>query len=120
MTRLPPRSTLFPYTTLFRSAERRDVLRNELRRMRADRERVVLGVNAERIESDRLEYVVPVKPLEAAVDVGAREREHVPHVQALRGGVREHHEVVERPAWLVEVGLVGTLARPPLLAPRLG
>src|SRR2546426_1803822 len=61
MIRRPPRSTLFPYTTLFRSvehaaeprelaAERCDVLGNELGRVRADRERVVLRVDAERVE----------------------------------------------------------------------
>src|SRR2546430_13371433 len=122
MIRRPPRSTLFPYTTLFRSvrhdahilrtpidrrllpegdprleelqedplrplvvagvggrelvtpvehapeapqlpAEGLDVLRDELRGMRADRERVVLGVNAERVEPDRLEHVGSVEPL---------------------------------------------------------
>src|SRR5439155_27316005 len=34
LTRRPPRSTLFPYTTLFRSKRRRDVLRRLPRRVR--------------------------------------------------------------------------------------
>src|SRR6059036_1702395 len=62
------------------AAERLDVLGNELRRMRADRKRVILGMNAECVESDRLEYIVALEPLEPAVNIGAGEREHVPHV----------------------------------------
>jgi len=37
-------------------------------------------VDAEGIESHRLEHVVALNPLEPAVDVRAREREHVPDV----------------------------------------
>jgi len=60
--------------------ERLDVLGDEPRRVRADRQSVVLGVDAEGVEPDRLEHVVALEPLEAAVDVRAREGEHVPYV----------------------------------------
>src|SRR5258708_21564064 len=41
MIRRPPRSTLFPYTTLFRSqSRRRGLCRRDFRRGRADRERL--------------------------------------------------------------------------------
>src|SRR3989454_5786152 len=72
-------------------------------------------MNAERVEPDRLEHVVAMEPLEPAVDVRAGEREHVPHVQPLGGGIGEHHELVERPPWLVQVGLVGVLLGPACL-----
>src|SRR5205807_677400 len=97
------------------AAEGLDVLRDQLRRVGPHRERVVLRVDAERVEPDRLEHVVPLQPLEPPVDVGAGEREHVPHVQALGRGIGEHHEVVERPARSVQVGLVGVLPHPALL-----
>ena len=62
------------------AAEGGDVLGDQLGRIRADIERVVLGMDAERIESHRLEHVVALEPLEPAVDVRAREREHVADV----------------------------------------
>ena len=93
-------------------AERGDVLRDQLRRVGADRDRVVLRVDAERVVPHRLEHVEPLQPLEATVDVRAGEREHVPHVQSLRGGIGEHHEVVERPTRAVEVRLVDVLLLP--------
>ena len=62
------------------AAERLDVLGDELRRVGADLERVVLGVDPERVEPDRLEHGVPLEPAEAPIDVRAREGEHVPHV----------------------------------------
>src|SRR5690606_31457468 len=74
-----------------------DVRRDQLHRMRADLQREVLRVDAERVEADRLEHVLALEPLPPAVDIGARERVHVPDMQALRGGVLEHHQVVERP-----------------------
>jgi hypothetical protein len=48
-----------------------------------------------------------LKSLEAPVDVGTRERKHVADVQPFGGGIRKHHEVVERPLGTVEVRLVG-------------
>ena len=60
--------------------ERGDVLRDELGGVRSDSERVVLGMDAEGIEPHRLEHVVALEPLEPAVNVRAREREHVTDV----------------------------------------
>ena len=65
-------------------AKPHDVRRNQLRRMGVDAERVVLRVNAERVEPDRLKHIPPLKPAEASVDVTPDEREHVPYVQPLR------------------------------------
>ncbi len=88
------------------AAERVDIARDELRRVGAHRQREVLRVDAERVEPHRLEHVEALQPPEAAVDVRARECEHVPHVQPFGGRIREHHEVVERPARAIEVRLV--------------
>ena len=82
-------------------------LRDQLGRVDPDLEGEVLGVDAEGIEAHRLEDLVAPQPLEAAVDVGAGEGEEVADVQPLGRGVGEHHQVVERPLGLVEVGLVG-------------
>src|SRR2546427_106777 len=88
-----------------------DVLWDQPRRIGADRERVVLRVDPERIEADRLEHVVALQPLEAAVDVRAGEGEHVPHVQSLGRGGGGHHEGVKRRARAVEIGLIGVAIR---------
>jgi hypothetical protein len=60
-----------------------DVPGDELRRVRVHLERVVLGVDTERVEPDRLEDVVALEAPEPSVDVRADEREHVPDVQPL-------------------------------------
>ena len=89
------------------AAEVDDVARDQLGGMGAKLDREILAVNAECVEADRLKDVVSLQPLEAAVDVRAGEREEVPDVQPLGGGVGEHHQVVERPGGAVQVGLVG-------------
>ena len=66
-----------PTETAELPAKRRDVLRDQLGRIGPDSERVVLGVDPERIEAHGLEDVVALEALETAVDVGARKREHV-------------------------------------------
>src|SRR5207244_3123062 len=55
------------------TAEGLDVLGDELRGMRADRERVVLGVNAERVEPEHRDLPPSAEPLEPAINVGAGE-----------------------------------------------
>src|SRR3712207_5713896 len=58
MIRRPPRSTLFPYTTLFRSADRRSrVVVRELRKRRADRQRPALLAQSD----DRRDPVEPFR-----------------------------------------------------------
>ena len=54
----------------------------------------VLGVDTERIEADRLEDLLTGEALEASVDVRARERKDIAHVEPLGGGVGEHHQLV--------------------------
>jgi hypothetical protein len=94
------------------AAEGVDVLGDEPRGMGPHRERVVLGVDAERVESHRLEHGESLEPLKSPVDVRAREREHVADVEPLRRGVWKHHEVVKRTHRMIEVGLVGVPLRP--------
>ncbi len=94
------------------AAEVVDVPRDQLRRMHADLEREVLGVDAERVEAERLEDVVPLQPLESSIDVVAREREEVADVQPLGRRVREHHQRVVRARGVRDVGHVGTALCP--------
>src|SRR5690606_1016322 len=86
-----------------------NVARDQFARVNPDLDGVVLRVNTERVEADRLEDVEALHPLEAAVDVGARESEQVPDVKPLGGGVREHHQVVEGTRWTLEIGFVAAL-----------
>ena len=51
------------------AAEVDDVPGDQLGRVDAQLDRVVLAVDAEGVEPDRLEHVVPLKPLEPAVGV---------------------------------------------------
>jgi hypothetical protein len=83
--------------------------------MLADLEGVILGVDAEGIVAQGLENGVPLKPLESSIDVIAREREQVAHVQPFRRWVREHHERVERARAFGEVGVMRTTFAPPVL-----
>ena len=71
-----------------------DVPRDEFVRVGPYLEGVVLRVDAERVEAHGLEHVLAAQPPVPAVRVRADVRVHVPDVQPLRGGVREHHEVV--------------------------
>src|ERR1051325_8828109 len=53
MMRRPPRSTLFPYTTLFRSNRKRRACRNSRRRSPAERSGPVRGLRREAISARR-------------------------------------------------------------------
>src|SRR3712207_7210223 len=79
MIRRPPRSTLFPYTTLFRSdglAEREDVPRPERRRERA-------GERAERLREDVQRGDRPQRHEQPAPDRRAeRSEEHTSELQS--------------------------------------
>jgi hypothetical protein len=86
--------------------EVRDVPRNQLRRIDADLDGVVLTVDAERVVADGFEDLIALQPFEPAVHVAAGEGEHVPHVQPLGRGIGEHHQVVEGLDRAIEVGLV--------------
>jgi hypothetical protein len=66
------------------SPEILDVPRDELQRMDVELQGIILGVDAERVEADRLEHGVPLKALESSMDVVPREREEVADVQPLR------------------------------------
>ncbi len=79
--------------------------------MLADLERVVLGVDAEGVEAERLEDVVPLLAAVAAVDVRTGEGVGIADVQLLRRRVGEHHQAVEG-ARTAHVGAVGLALRP--------
>src|SRR5689334_24739552 len=104
MIRRPPRSTLFPYTTLFRS-----------HRMLAHFERKVLRMNPECVIAERLEDVVSLKPLESSINVVPREREEIPDMESLRRRIGEHHQCIKRPLCTLEVGVVGATLLPDAL-----
>src|SRR5215211_1016378 len=95
--------------------EVRDVLRNQVHRVLLDLQRVVLGVNPERVIAQRLEDVVPLKPLESSIYVIADEREEVAYMEPLRGGVGEHHQRIERVRSVSDVDSVGLEIAPALL-----
>src|SRR3712207_7989062 len=88
MMRRPPRSTLFPYTTLFRSRlhrELRDLART--RRLRADAERVHLAERDRRGEDGAHGLLQRAGPAEvqlaAELRAGARDRkEHTSELQS--------------------------------------
>ena len=54
----------------------------------------VLRVDTERVEADRLEDPLTGEALKASVDVRARKRIDVAHVEPLGGGVGEHHQLI--------------------------
>ncbi len=94
-----------------------NVSRDQLHRMDAQLQGEVFRVDAESVEADGLEDVVPLQPLETAVDVRAREGVHVPHVQPFRRRVGVHHQVVVgafRPIDVdpIEAGLLPALPPP--------
>ena len=69
-------------------------------------------MDPEGIESDGLEDLVALHPLEAAEDIRAGEGEEIADVQPLGGGVGEHHQVVERPLGTIEIGFVSAVSAP--------
>src|ERR1039458_8961778 len=79
--------------------------------MLADLERVVLRVDAEGVEAEWLEDVIPLLAAVAAVDVRPGECVGVADVQLLRRWVGEHHQAVEG-SWPAHVGAVGLALRP--------
>ena len=94
------------------------VRRDEVHRVNALFQGEVLGVDTERIEADRLEDLLAGEPLEASVDVRARERKDVAHVEPLGGGVREHHQLVVAVLGGLE-GVTGEGVRAPLIPSAL-
>src|SRR3712207_8219759 len=74
MIRRPPRSTLFPYTTLFRSAKELSSIQHEvenIRRRKTEREDELLVLMERREELER-----------AAKDADARSEEHTSELQS--------------------------------------
>src|SRR3712207_6888379 len=79
MIRRPPRSTLFPYTTLFRSA--RVVNRGAVLHEAAEADEVVLDVHAvARVVGDRAALAVDGRA--GRVDAGQRSEEHTSELQS--------------------------------------
>ncbi len=80
-----------------------DVVLGGLARVRARLHGVLLGGQAERVETHRVQHVAPGHPQVAAQHVGADEAQRVPDVQPGAGRVGEHVQQVD----LVAVGGVG-------------
>src|SRR3712207_8546516 len=68
MIRRPPRSTLFPYTTLFRSARASGDVSETVRRLPT--------------VAQRITELVPTNPIRAAVDGAMRSEEHTSELQS--------------------------------------
>ena len=73
-----------------------DVLWDEVVRIAAHLQRVVLRMDAEGVKADGLKHILAVQPPIAPVHVGARVGIEIADVQPLRGRVGEHHQVVVR------------------------
>src|SRR5256885_11426093 len=76
MIRRPPRSTLFPYTTLFRSHLERDMVERRRRHLRAELR--LVGRVGELEEGERPAIADTVE----SVNVGARSEEHTSELQS--------------------------------------
>jgi hypothetical protein len=63
------------------SAEVLDIARDQVGRVGPDLEGEVLGVDPERVESERLENRVPLEPLESSIYVVARKCKQIPDMQ---------------------------------------
>src|SRR3712207_8001744 len=86
MIRRPPRSTLFPYTTLFRSARMRSILQRESCASEAGNQRFLPLRQPESI-SRRNESALPPAPLQKMMPlstggVAARSEEHTSELQS--------------------------------------
>ncbi len=89
-----------------------DVVSGEQHGMHAALDSEVFAVDAEGVESDRLEDIIPLHGHPAPMNVRANIGIHVAHVQSLSGRVGEHHEVVVRPLSAFQVYLVEMLLLP--------
>src|SRR3989454_5729701 len=100
MIRRPPRSTLFPYTTLFRSVHRRRVAQflshgfhGNLRRLR---DRIAIGAGAGRRDRDRLDPLLIREP--QRVDVAVAQQLRLPALPAPPHGTHRVDDVLRRQA----------------------
>ena len=80
--------------TLQHADEVGDVGGNQVVRIPAHLQRVVLRMDAEGVEADGLEHVLALQAPVAAVHVGAGIGVEVADVQPFRGRIGEHHQVV--------------------------
>lgn len=89
--------------------------------MLPDAERVVLGIDAEGVESDRLEHDPAATALEPSPRVGTGVRQGVTDVQTRGRGIRELDQVVQAvsPAGVVEIDVVQAVGGPPGAPPGL-
>src|SRR3712207_8090073 len=82
MIRRPPRSTLFPYTTLFRSPPEGVERERELDRPLADRELVGVVLRRDEREGRRDQEVDPEQRVLGLVAVAVRSEEHTSELQS--------------------------------------
>src|SRR3712207_7383453 len=82
MIRRPPRSTLFPYTTLFRSAVVRDAHRGRDRVGGPEPDAPHLGGQAVGLAADHADRGVAVLPVDAHGQRGGRSEEHTSELQS--------------------------------------
>src|SRR5258706_10063923 len=82
MIRRPPRSTLFPYTTLFRSASRTDPLGRSVH-LRRDGQGRLIGVQLPDGRSTQQEHDEATGRLLQSTDTAGRSEEHTSELQSL-------------------------------------
>ena len=97
------------------SLEVGNVARDQIHRMHAYLEGVVLRMNPECVITERLEHVVSDEALESSINVVPSEGEEIPDVEAFRRRIREHHQCIERPLGALQIGVVGAALLPDAL-----
>src|SRR5579864_1485261 len=96
-----------------------DVARREHTRMHPPLDREVFAVNAEGIETHRLEDIITLHGPPAPMYVRANKRIHVAYMQSLGRRIRKHHKVVVRPLSAHQVNPIKLLPLPSLAPLRL-
>src|SRR5215212_4696022 len=87
--------------------------------MRADLQRIVFGMDAKRVEADRLEDSVAAAVHKPAIGIGPAEAKHMADMQSLAAGIGEFHQVVEWARRVIQIDLATIRLGPARLPARL-
>src|SRR3712207_8558010 len=82
MIRRPPRSTLFPYTTLFRSEAARDAVRDEARAIGRERDEAPAEARVIAAQVEALNVTLAVEHERTAAERARRSEEHTSELQS--------------------------------------
>src|SRR3989344_8867390 len=67
---------------------------------------------SETVQTDRFQNILPFHSFETAVYVATDKSIRVPDMKSLRGWVRKHHQVIERPPRFFQIGLIYIFLNP--------